>query len=107
MAHEGFDELLPYRGARVSVIRVKNVKEHYQLKTMLDGYVCYAIAQIITDEDIKNLAENIEESRCCLEKEDFKGIVSCNTEFHNLIIEILNNSLLSQYYNSISQNLEP
>ncbi|NLB83084.1 MAG: GntR family transcriptional regulator, partial [Synergistaceae bacterium] len=60
LTHEGFIELLPYRGARVSVIRLKDVKEHYQLKAMLDGYVCYAVAQTITDEDLVNLANNIE-----------------------------------------------
>ena len=32
-------------------------------------------------------------------------MVSANTAFHSLIIESIDNSLLSQYYNSISQNL--
>lgn len=105
LAHEGFVELLPYRGARVSVIRLKNVHEHYQLKAMLDGYGCYAAAQKLTEEDFATLANNIEESRCYIEEGDFEGMVSANTAFHSLIIESIDNSPLSQYYNSISQNL--
>jgi hypothetical protein len=67
LAHEGFVELLPYRGARVSVIRLKNVQEHYQLKAMLDGYGCYAAAQKLTEEDFATLANNICNAACNLQ----------------------------------------
>ncbi len=105
LAYEGFVELLPYRGARVSVIRRKNVKEHYQLKAMLDGYGCYVAAQTFGVDDLDALAQNIEETVRHIENHDSEGMTSANTAFHGQIIEGADNAMLSQYYDSLSQNL--
>lgn len=105
LAYEGFIELLPYKGARVSLIRPKNVKEHYQLKAMLDGYGCYVAAQTFEQHDLEALAQNIEETVYCVAHHDSEGVTAANTAFHGQIIEGANNAMLSQYYGSLSQNL--
>ena len=105
LAYEGFVEVLPYRGARVSVLRRKNVKEHYQLKAMLDGYACYLAAQTFGKDDLDALAQNIEETALHIENRDSEGMTSANTAFHGQIIDGADNTMLSQYYDSLSQNL--
>lgn len=105
LAYQGFVELLPYRGARVSVIHRKNVKEHYQLKGMLDGYGCYLAARSFEKEDLDALAQNIDETVRHIENGNGAGMTAANTAFHGLIIEGADNALLSQYYDSLSQNL--
>ncbi len=105
LAYEGFVELLPYRGARVSVIHRKNVQEHYQLKGMLDGYGCYLAAGTFEKEDLDALAQNIEETVRHIENRDEDGMRAVNTAFHGQIIEGADNTMLSQYYDSLSQNL--
>jgi DNA-binding GntR family transcriptional regulator len=105
LAYEGFVELLPYKGARVSVIRRKNVKEHYQLKAMLDGYGCYVAAQTFGRDDLDALAQNIEETVRHIDMRNYEGMTAANTAFHGQIIEGADNAMLSQYYDSLSQNL--
>lgn len=105
LAYEGFIELLPYRGARVSVIHRKNVQEHYQLKGMLDGYGCYLAATSFEEEDLDALAQNMEETVRHIANCDGEGMSSANTAFHGQIIEGADNAMLSQYYDSLSQNL--
>lgn len=105
LSYDGFIELLPYRGARVSVIKPQNVKEHYQLKAMLDGYCCFLAAQALSPTDLDYLKEVMDSMEECVSKGDVEGVGRENTRFHELIVECNNNALLSQYYGSLSHNL--
>jgi len=105
LAYEGFVELLPYRGARVSLIREKNVREHYQLKAMLDGYSAYLAAGTFSRDDLNTLSQIMDDMARCIAGRDVNGLAQANTDFHGLILEGAGNSLLSQYYSSLSHNL--
>jgi DNA-binding GntR family transcriptional regulator len=105
LSYEGFVELLPYRGARVSVIKPQNVKEHYQLKAMLDGYSCYLAAQNFSSADLDCLKQVMNSMEQHVAEGDSEGVAQCNTRFHEFIVEGTDNNLLSQYYSSLSHNL--
>lgn len=105
LSYDGFIELMPYRGARVSVIKPQNVKEHYQLKAMLDGYCSFLAAQALSAPDLDYLKEVMDSMEECVSGGDFDGVARENTKFHEFIVECIDNALLSQYYGSLSHNL--
>ncbi|MPM13953.1 HTH-type transcriptional repressor RspR [bioreactor metagenome] len=105
LSYEGFVELLPYRGARVSVIKAKNVREHYQLKAMLDGYSCFLAAQTFSQEDLNSLKQVTDVMARYVAEGDFDGVALSNTKFHQFIVDGAKNTLLSQYYDSLAHNL--
>ncbi|GEM_PF-296285 len=105
LSYEGFVELLPYRGARVTVLKPENVREHYQLKAMLDGYCCFLAAQRFSSQNYICLKQIMNSMEGYVEESNFEGVTRSNTIFHQYIEENANNSLISQYYNSLSHNL--
>jgi len=106
LAYEGFVELTPYRGARVSVIKSQDIKNHYQLKAMFDGYSAYHAAQSFNEEDLETLEDTIRKMASHIAKQEKDGMARCNMEFHGFMLDAIGNKLLSQLYNSLSQNLK-
>lgn len=106
LSFDGFVELLPYRGARVSLIKPKNVKEHYQLKAMLDGYCTFFASQTLSPQDLDYLRKIQDSMELHVQDGDFEEVARSNTKFHEFIVESSDNDLISQYYSSLSHNLQ-
>lgn len=105
LSFDGFIELLPYRGARVSLIKPKNVKDHYQLKAMLDGYCTFSASLTLSPQDLDYLRKIMDSMELHVQDGDFDKIAQSNTKFHEFIVESSDNELISQYYSSLSHNL--
>lgn len=98
---EGLISLVPRRGAFVAEISIDEVKEIYEIKSMIEGYTANLATQNITKKEEKRLKSILNKAKICIEKDDFEGILNTNYEFHTKIVEISKNKKLFSFYKSL------
>lgn len=96
---EGLLDYKPHAGFRVASISEKNLKDMFEVRRMLECYAAERCVTVITDEAVASLGRLIEQSRACMERSDLRGFNDCEVNFHNTIIQSLNNSQIEQIWN--------
>ncbi|WP_209124163.1 GntR family transcriptional regulator [Alkalihalobacillus sp. BA299] len=87
-------EFIPHTGAVVSTISAKDIKEIFQLRSVLEGLATKLAVQALTDEHLERLRQNILESKEAFEIKDYERYAKLNIDFHYLIYSECNNDLL-------------
>lgn len=98
---EGLVSLVPRRGAFVAEMLVDEVKEIYEIKSMIEGYAAGLVAENITEGEITELESILKKAKICIKKEDFEGILDTNYEFHEKIVQNGKNKKLFSFYKSL------
>ncbi len=93
---EGFLVIRPRRGAVVTAITEKDVKEFYEIKSVLESYAARQAAKVISDQEINRMEALNEKLRSCYEKEDIAGMVPAHNAFHEAFVDACGNERLSQ-----------
>ncbi len=99
---EGLVSIVPRKGVFVTEISPDEIKEIYEIRSMIEGYAAKLVAQNITKREISELESILKKTKTCIEKEDSTGIMSANSEFHTKMVEnSRNGKLLSIYENLV------
>jgi DNA-binding GntR family transcriptional regulator len=93
------------RGARVVDLAARDVKEIYEVKTMLDGLAARLAAERITDAEIGRLSALHERMQQLVWHGNRDGYAATSREFHDTIIEAGRNSRLIRMYDAMSQQI--
>lgn len=104
LAAEGFVELIPNKGVKVSEISPTTYREVLQVRAVLEGLAAYFLAKKITPVEIKKLQVNIRKMyHFVIEAEpDPIGVNDLNIEFHNTIINNCGNNYLRESLNNLN-----
>lgn len=94
LALEGLVELIPNKGAYVTGITAKDVRDIYQIRARLEGLCASMAAEAITQEQLDRLDEIILLSRFYEEKEDFEHLLSLDSQFHEVLYEACGSKML-------------
>lgn len=78
-------EIYPQRGSYVSLINAQYVEEAVFLRKVLDIAVIEEACDMATEEDIKQLEENVALQEFYLEKDNTEKIFELDNEFHRMI----------------------
>lgn len=78
-------EIYPQRGSYVSLINSQYVEEAVFLRKVLDIAVIEEACDMATEEDIKQLEENVALQEFYLEKDNTEKIFELDNEFHRMI----------------------
>jgi DNA-binding GntR family transcriptional regulator len=105
LAVENFVDLVPYRGAIVSSITSKGVREHFEIKAMFEGFAAYIGAQRFGKKELEDIESVHDKMKRQVEKSQIDKIRESNYAFHKKIIKHVNNERLSQYYDNLSENI--
>jgi DNA-binding GntR family transcriptional regulator len=105
LALEGFVEILPYKGARVTKITPESAREHFEIKAMVEGFAGYIAAQRFGKKKIRNLQLIHNEMRVQIDAHNFDGVSEANFKYHEAIVHGVENSRLSNYYAQLSHNI--
>ena len=92
---EGFLQIRPRRGAIVTPITEADVREFYELKSILEGYAARKAAIRITDEDIDKMEKLNNELRRCYQDADVSAMIPVHNEFHETFVQACGNERLS------------
>lgn len=94
---EGFLTVIPRRGAVVSRITRREIKDFYELKSLLEGYAARIAAEKITEKGIEKLRKINEQLTVLAKKGDVEAFFWKNDEFHNTFISYCGNEKLLEF----------
>ena len=103
---EGFITVMPRKGAVVSPITAKDVREFYAIKSLLEGYAARQACAKFTDKDIKRLRALNRQIKNCAEENDLKGFFRLDNQFHETFLRACDNDRLCTLAHSIVQQFE-
>jgi len=93
------------RGARVVELSARDVKEIYEVKTMLDGLAARLAAERITDGELARLQALHKRMQQFVTRGDLDGYAMTSQEFHEAIIEAGGNTRLARIYDAMSRQI--
>lgn len=83
----------------------ESLREHYEIRQLLEPRCASLAAQRVTPEIVKALQEQMELFSGCVEQGDLEGMILADTEFHRLLGLATQNRMLSLLMNTISRYL--
>ena len=93
--------LIPHKGARVTEITAKDVREMYELHIALECYALRAVAPTLTPQDFDRLDQIIQASRQALDGQQYLLASDLGREFHDLFVQKLSNRRLTSYLQNL------
>lgn len=106
LVHEGFVEVRPRQGYRVTDITLADIQEVYQLRMLLEPAAAELAAERATADQLKRLKELAEESYVHGEVRTYEEFVVKNREFHVLMAEASGNGRLSAMLRKLLEEMQ-
>lgn len=103
---EVFVELEPRRGARVAIISLDRANDLFEMREALEGMVTRLAAQRRTPKQLRELQRVLELGAAAATAGDVATLPALNTEFHRILGEAANNSMLAETVGCMSQLIE-
>lgn len=91
---EGLIQIIPNKGAYVTGITEKDVKDIYMIRSLLEGLCAKWATEHITDEQMAEMEENIYLSKFHAEKGHLEQLADLDNRFHEIMYEACNSKML-------------
>ena len=101
LAAEGLITLVPRKGAFVSELSIQEVKEIYEMKSMMESFAVRLAIPIINEKEVSELDSINNSMQEKIKQDNFKAILKLNIEFHRRMIKMSKNERLIRFYESI------
>ncbi|SDL81494.1 transcriptional regulator, GntR family [Geoalkalibacter ferrihydriticus] len=93
---EGYLTVIPRKGAVVTALSERDVKEFYAIKAILEGYAARIAAKNLSDREIERLESINERLQQLADEGDVKAFYRTHNEFHELFIRAAGNHKLAE-----------
>lgn len=100
---EGLIQIIPNKGAYVTGITEKDVKDIYAIRSMLEGLCARWATEYITDEQMEEMEENIYLAKFHAEKGHFEQLAELDNRFHDIMYEACNSKMLEHLLRDFHQ----
>lgn len=104
LASDGYLENMPRRGFRVKLLDVNKAKELYEIIGMLDGRIAFITADIITDEQLRNMRFLADSMQSAIEQGLNTKYYELQVEFHNIYTNLCKNKEMVLLLNQLKKN---
>ncbi len=94
----GLAERVPYRGVRVLQPSPEEIVDAYTMRLLLESVAACSAAQAISNEQLKELEETLEQSKSLVKLEDMSRARVLNRELHETLAKASGNALLYKLY---------
>ncbi len=91
---EGLIQIIPNKGAYVTGITEKDVKDIYMIRSLLEGLCARWACEHITKEQMEEMEENIYLSKFHAQKGHLEQLAELDNRFHEILYEACNSKLL-------------
>jgi DNA-binding GntR family transcriptional regulator len=98
LAAEGLVEIRPHKGAVIADISLDEISEIFALMNSLELMAGPMVCERISNIDLQVLEGLVKAMDDCQENGDLEGYFELNTEFHNRIVALSGNRVLTQVY---------
>jgi DNA-binding GntR family transcriptional regulator len=87
LEREGLVTIVPNSGFFVCELSFKEAEDCFELRRLIESYAIKRIIQNITEEEIKLIKQNLEETARYTNGQDIEKTIQLETEFHNILYE--------------------
>ncbi|MCY8234555.1 GntR family transcriptional regulator [Priestia endophytica] len=107
LVNEEFIEILPQKGARISYISTKKVKEAWFVRESLEISAFKKVAIDWNNEEdrfqkmYKSIVENLEEQRQASRKQDYVEFFRLDEVYHKIVMDEVDNATLLSFINQL------
>lgn len=91
---EGLIQIIPNKGAYVTGITEKDVKDIYLMRSLLEGLCARWATEHITKEQLEEMEENVYLARFHAEKGHWEQLAELDNRFHHIMYEACNSKML-------------
>lgn len=91
---EGLIQIVPNKGAYVTGITEKDVRDIYMIRSLLEGLCARWATEHITPEQMAEMEENIFLSKFHAEKGHYEQLAQLDNRFHEILYEACNSKML-------------
>jgi len=103
---EGFLKVIPRRGAEVASLTEGDVREFYEVKSLLESYAAKVAAERLTERDIKRLELLNTSMERFAQNGDIKGFFKADNDFHDVFIQKCGNDKLCNIIQNLLQQFQ-
>jgi len=103
---EGFLTVTPRKGAVVSSITDKDVREFYTIKSVLEGFAAREACGNFSDSKVRKMETLNDQMERLAAKDDFKGFFKLDNQFHDIFLTACGNEKLYTLFNTLVQQFE-
>ena len=93
---EGLIHIIPNKGAYVTGITVKDVKDIYMMRSLLEGLCARWATEYITTEQLEEMEENVYLAEFHASKGHKQQITELDNRFHEIMYEACNSKMLEK-----------
>ncbi len=104
LAKEGLVEMIPHRGARVKLLSLREIKEVYEVRAVLESEGARLAALYATDNDIQTIEAQLELLNH-IDPQDFLAQRQADMDFHAAFVAAGQNQTLERLFNDLQGNL--
>lgn len=91
---EGLIQIIPNKGAYVTGITEKDVKDIYMIRSLLEGLCAKWACEHITKEQMEEMEENIYLAKFHAQKGHLEQLAELDNRFHDILYEACNSKIL-------------
>ncbi|MGH9510089.1 MAG: GntR family transcriptional regulator [Terriglobales bacterium] len=88
---EGLIVVSPQRGLHVRQLTNREIADHYELRELLEPFVCRRLAGNLKPDQVRRLLANLEELEQSIGEHGVERIVQIDTQFHLMLAEFYSN----------------
>ncbi len=102
---EGLIELVPNRGAFVTQPEFNEIREMFDVMVLLEGFCARTACEKMTPDDFSHLEKLHDRLEQKFEKEDQKGYIQVNNQYHSFVQELAGNRCLNQIIDGLRKRI--
>ena len=91
---EGLIQIVPNKGAYVTGITEKDVKDIYMIRSLLEGLCARWATEHITQEQMEEMEENVYLAKFHAQKGHYDQLAALDNRFHEIMYEACNSKML-------------
>ncbi len=103
---EGFLRIVSHRGAVVSPLTDKDIKEFYEIKSILEGLAARKACERLTEKDIRRMEEINDEIEILHQNGNWKSVFKLHNEFHDIFLRSCGNDRLYHIIHNLVQQFQ-
>ncbi|MCM1263779.1 MAG: GntR family transcriptional regulator [Butyrivibrio sp.] len=100
---EGLIQIIPNKGAYVTGITAKDVKDIYMIRSLLEGLCARLATEKITKEQMEEMEENIYLAEFHADKGHMDQMAELDNRFHDILYEACDSKMLEQLLKDFHQ----
>ena len=106
LTSEGLVEIMPNRGARVSLLTLSDVEHTYDVMGALEGLAGETACRHLDDEELERIYALHQQMVGHYQRKELQDYFHANQQIHERILQASRNPILIEMYNNLSQRIK-